>query len=335
MDMWHMGHEKDTKIRRDSMKRVLIVAVVLFAVIGGAVFGGGQGEDGDQLHIGVATANFDDKWMSYMHEGFEEAGKELGVRVTMVDGKNDASIQQGQIDTFITQGVDAIVIVPVDAGSIGPILDETESAGIPLIAVNRKPSEENIKRLATYVGSDEVYAGTVQAEAVAEILGGEGNVVIMNGEIGHSGMIGRTQGNKDVLAQNPGMELVAEDTAEWSRALGLNLMENWIQTGMEIDAVLANNDEMAIGAIMALEQVNMLDEVVVAGVDATPDALQFMEEGKLNVSVFQNAYGQGYGGMEAAVKAAQGEDLPEITDIPFEPVLPEDVDKYKAMWGIE
>lgn len=321
------------------MKRIVVSVLVVMMVLlaSSALWAGGQGEaEGEQqLHIGVATANFDDKWMSYMHEGFEEAAAELGVRITMVDGKNDAAVQQGQVDTFITQGVDAIVIVPVDAGTIGPIINEAESAGIPIVSVNRKPGPGDIERLATYVGSDEVYAGTVQMEAVAELLGGEGNVVIMNGEIGHSGMIGRTQGNKEVLAKNPGMELVAEDTAQWQRSLGLNLMENWIQTGMEIDAVVANNDEMAIGAILALEQVGMLEDVVVAGVDATPDALLLMKEGKLNVSVFQNAYGQGYAGIESAVKAAQGEDLPDMVSVPFEPVLPKDVDKYLALWGVE
>ena len=317
------------------MKRVLIVAVVLFAVIGGAVFGGGQGEDGDQLHIGVATANFDDKWMSYMHEGFENAAEELGVRITMVDGKNDPAVQQSQVDTFITQGVDAIVIVPVQIQTLGPILNETEAADIPVVAVNRIPEEPELSRLATYVGSDEVYAGTVQGEAIADMLGGEGDVVIIHGQFGHPAEQGRTQGNKEVFDQYPGINIVREDTSEWQRAKALELMENWIQAGFNIDAVVANNDESAIGAAMALEQVGMLEEVYIAGVDATPDALEFMLEGKIDITVFQDAYGQGYEGLAAAIKAANGENLPKITDVPYQPVYPENAEEFLKLWGVE
>jgi len=86
---------------------------------------------------------------------------------------------------------------------------------------------------------------------------------------------------------------------------------------------------------MALEQVGMLDQVFIAGVDATPDALQFMKEGKIDVTVFQDAYGQGYGGLEAAIKAARGEELPKITDIPYQPVTPDKVDEFLALWGVE
>lgn len=309
---------------------LLLVALFLFSAL--SAWAGGRQEAEPELHIGVAAANFDDKWMSYMHDGFEAAAAAQGVRITMTDGRNDQSIQQGQIDTLITQGVDAIVIVPIEAGSLGPILNEADAAGIPVVAVNRVPPEPLFSRLATYVGSDEVYAGTVQMEAVAELLGGEGQAVIMNGEPGHSGAIGRTDGNKEVAGRFPGIDIVREQTAMWQRSLGLELMENWIQAGFQIDAVLANNDEMAIGAILALEQVGMLDDVIVAGVDATPDALQFMKEGKLHVTVFQDAYGQGYGGIEAAIRAARGESLPPRIDIPYEIVTPEVVDEYIARW---
>lgn len=313
------------------MKKIVLLSVLLLAFAASmGLFANGADEGASQLHIGVATANFDDKWMSYMHDGFNEAADAKGVKMTMVDGKNDPAVQQSQIDTLITQGVDAIIIVPVDAKSIGPIIDETVKAGIPLVAVNRFPAEPYFSQLATYVGSDELFAGTVQAEKIAELLGGKGDIVIMNGELGHPGMLGRTQGNKDVIAANPGMKVVRENTAEWSRAKGLELMENWIQSGINIDAVLANNDEMAIGAAMALEQVGMLDQVLVAGVDATPDALMLMKEGKLDVTVFQDAYGQGYGGIEAAIAAANGEELPDMWDIPYEIVTPDLADKFLA-----
>lgn len=318
------------------MKRfvsLFIVLLVFFTSTGLWSAGSSSESSGGKIHVGVAAANFDDKWMSYMHDGFRMAAEEAGIEMTMVDGKNDLAVQQGQIETFVTQGVDAIVIVPVQASSMGPILDEVEAAEIPIVAVNRFPPEPDFSRLATYVGSDEVFAGTVQAETIAELLGGEGNVAIIHGQLGHPAEQGRTKGNKDVLEKFPGINVVLEDTSEWQRAKAIELMENWIQTDTKIDAVLANNDESAIGAAMALEQVGMLEDVLIAGVDATPDALKLMKEGKLDVTVFQNAFAQGAGGIEAAVKAAKGEDLPPKWDIPFEPVTPDQADEYLAKWG--
>ena len=318
------------------MKKIVsILLVLVYFAIGFSAFAEGQKDSGEkQIHIGVAAALFDDKWMSYMHDGMKEAAEELGVKLTMVDAKNDPAVQQGQIDTLITKGVDAIAIVPVDQSSIGPLLDETEKAGIPMVAINRAPAEPNLSRLATYVGSDSLFAGTVQMEEVVKLLGGSGDCVIMHGGYGHEAQVNRTQGNHDVADKNAGINIVREDTGAWDRAKGLELMENWIQAGFNIDAVVSNNDEMAIGAIMALEQVGMLDDVLVAGVDATPDALRFMESGKLNVTVFQDAFGQGRGGIEAAVKAARGEELPKFIDIPYELVTPDKLDVYKAKWGM-
>jgi len=318
------------------VRRILsVVIVALFLVTAFSAWAGGGGEGEEQLHIGVAASMFDDKWMSYMNEGMSIAGEKLGVRLTMVDGRNDPSVQQSQVETLITQGVDAIVIVPVVVSVLDPVLAATEAAEIPVVAANRIPPEPNLSRLATYVGSDEYVAGTMQAEKIADLLGGKGNVVILHGELGHPAEIGRTQGNKDVLAKYSDIKIVREDTGTWQRALGLQIMENWIQANVQMDAVFANNDEMAIGAAMALEQVGMLDRVLVAGVDATPDALMLMKEGKLDVTVFQDAYTQGYEAVAAAIEAAKGEDLPKITDIPYKVVTPENVDEYLALWGIE
>lgn len=312
------------------MKKIVVVLVLLAVAFG--LYANGQPEGDNQLHIGVAAASFDDKWMSYMHEGFEMAAEEAGVKITMVDGKNDSAVQQGQIDTFITMGVDAIILVPCQIQAMGPILDETEAAGIPVVAVNRLPNDPELKRLATFVGSNEEFAGTVQGEAIAEMLGGKGDIAIIHGQLGHPAEQGRTRGNKKIFDQYPDINVVLEDTSEWQRAKALELMENWIQKGTHIDAVVANNDESAIGAAMALEQVGMLDDVYIAGVDATPDALQFMKAGKIDVTVFQDAYGQGYACIGAAISAVNGESLPEITDIPFLPVTMDKVDEFIAKW---
>jgi inositol transport system substrate-binding protein len=164
-------------------------------------------------------------------------------------------------------------------------------------------------------------------EEVAKQLGGKGNIAIMDGMLGHEAQIKRTEGNMKIIEQHPDMEVVLQNTAEWSRTQGMNLMENWLQSGEQIDAVVANNDEMAIGALLAIEAAGKLDEIIVAGIDATPDALELMQVGKLDVTVFQDAIGQATKSVQLAVKAANGEKV-ETEMIPFRTVTSENVDEF-------
>jgi inositol transport system substrate-binding protein len=168
----------------------------------------------------------------------------------------------------------------------------------------------------------------MQAEWIAEQLGGKGNVVIMNGDLAQEAAQKRTEGEKQVFANYPDIKIIREDTGNWSRDQGLALMENWLASGDQIDAVASNNDEMAIGAIQAIEAAGKLGEILVGGVDASPDALQEMDKGRLNVTVFQNAKGQGEGGIKVAIALARGEAVEQFTWIPFELVTPENYQTY-------
>ena len=324
------------------MKAKRIVALLLVLLMGLALMAGCAPkqeapapaeepavEDG-KIVIGAAMPIFDDKWLSYLYDAIKayDAAND-DVEVIMVDAKNDSSVQLSQVETFITQGVDAILTIPVDVAAFAPVADTAKEAGIPLIAINRKPLDADLAKIASYVGSDSIDAGVMQAEKVMEMLGGKGNVVIMNGELGHEAATMRTQGNKDIIAKFPDVKIIKEDTGKWQRAEGMTLMENWLQAGEPIAAVLANNDEMAIGAIMALEAEGKLADTIVAGVDATPDALEYVKEGKLPVTVFQNAVGQGQGGIETAVKAAKGEAVEKIVWVPYELVTKENYEQYQ------
>jgi inositol transport system substrate-binding protein len=142
----------------------------------------------------------------------------------------------------------------------------------------------------------------------------------------------RTKDIHDVLATDEckGMTIVEEQTANWSRTQGADLMTNWLSAGLEFDAVIANNDEMAIGAIQALKAAGKMDKVVIGGVDATQDALAAMAAGDLDVTVFQNAAGQGKGSLDAALKLAKGEKVEKKVYIPFELVTPANLKDYQA-----
>ncbi|MEW9672250.1 sugar ABC transporter substrate-binding protein [Ammoniphilus sp. 3BR4] len=291
----------------------------------------------DSIVIGAAMPVFDDKWLTYLYDEINKYDKEHDdVEVKMVDAKNDSGKQLSQVETFVAQGVDAIIINPVDTSAVGPMVDAANAANVPVVIVNRMPGDDVLSKIYAYVGSESTQAGTMQMEKVVELLGGKGNVAILTGELGSESQIKRTQGNKDILAKNPDIKLVREQTAMYQRAEGMKVMENWIQSGDQLNAIVANNDEMAIGAIMALEAAGKLDGVVVAGIDGTPDALEYVKSGKLNVSAFQDPMGQGKGAIEAAVKAAKGEKLEgaegNIVNVPFELITKENVETYIQKW---
>ena len=170
-------------------------------------------------------------------------------------------------------------------------------------------------------------------QELAKLAGGKGNVVILIGDPANEAAVLRTQGCKDVVAKNPGHDgRPRSRPATGTARKASSITENWIQSGEQIDVVCANNDEMALGAIQALKNANLLDSVLVGGVDATTDALAAMEAGELEVTVFQDAEGQGGGGVEAAVKLANGETVETdegVVDIPYQLVTPENMADFQ------
>lgn len=312
---------------------LMVILASFMAACSSSSTSGSGGEKDGKIVIGAAMPVFDDKWLSYLYDSMKAAAKDKDVDLKMVDAKNDSGKQLSQVETFITQGVDAIIINPVDTSAVGPMLDAAKDANIPVVVVNRMPSKDDMKKTYAFVGSESIQSGTMQMEKVAEMLGGKGNVAIMTGELGAEAQIKRTEGNKNVVKKNPDMKVVREATGNWQRSEGMKLMENWIQSGDKINAVVANNDEMAIGAIMALEAAGKLNNVIVAGIDGTPDALDYVKSGKLKVSAFQDPMGQGSKSVETAIQAAKGEKLADKNVwVPFELITQENVDTFIEKW---
>ena len=281
---------------------------------------------GKKLKIGV-TFPILDQFLQRVADGMNAKATELGnVELNIVAAQEKTDVQLGQVENFISQKVDAIVVIPVDTDAAGPMTEKAKTAGIPLVYVNRRPSD--LPTGVPYVGSDSLYAGTVEMEQLAKLASGKGNVVILIGDPANEAAVLRTKGCKDVVAKNPGMKVTKEQAGNWYRDKGLSIMENWIQSGEQIDVVCANNDEMALGAIQALKNANLLDKVLVGGVDATKDALAAMKAGELEVTVFQDAKGQGGGGIDAAVKLAGGATLADLVDVPYVLVTPDNMAQF-------
>ena len=241
--------------------------------------------------------------------------------------------QQSQIQNFIVSKVDGILVATLVDPSAGPAISKAaQEAGIPLVFVNNAPVNlDSLPEGQAFVGSDDLEAGKFQGETVCKLLGGKGKVLLMLGQLGTTGQRFRTQGVRDVFKREEckGMEIIQEQTADYMRLPAIDLMNNWLTAGFKFDAVIANNDEMALGAIQSLKANGIpMDKVVVAGVDATPDALTAMKAGDLDVTVFQNASGQGRLAIDVLLKLIKRGSVDKKNLVPFELVTKENLDKY-------
>jgi inositol transport system substrate-binding protein len=288
-------------------------------------------------NIGVSMALFDDNFLTVLRNGIQADADKMGLGVQIEDAQNDVAKQLDQINNFIASGVDAIIVNPVDTSATQAMSDAAAAANVPLVYVNRQPiNVDTLPDNQAFVASNEVDSGTLETIEVCRLLKEKGkdnaNVYVMMGELSNQAAVQRTADIHDVMAAGKcavTLNIVDEQTANWSRDQAQDLMTNWISSGAAFDGVIANNDEMAIGAIQAMKAAGMsMEELVVGGIDATQDALAAMQAGDLDVTVFQNAAGQGAGALDAAVKLSNGEAVEQKVYVPFELVTPANIDNY-------
>ncbi|MDN8040303.1 sugar ABC transporter substrate-binding protein [Burkholderia vietnamiensis] len=282
--------------------------------------------------IGVTMASFDDTFLTILRNSISDAAKKDGATVQIEDGGNDVGKQLSQVQNMIAQKVDAIIVNAVDTDATPKITKMVTAAKIPLVYVNRKPVDfDKLPAGVAVAASDEKQSGTLQARQVCKLLGGKGDILVLMGELSNESARARTKDIEDVIATKEcaGMKIVDKREGKWSRTQGQDITMNWLSSGAKFDAIVSNNDEMAIGAINALKAARKLTpKTVVAGIDATPDGLAAMKSGDLKVSVYQNAAGQGAQAVAAALKLAKKQPVERFVNVPFELVTPENMSQY-------
>jgi len=303
-----------------------VVALITLAL------GSTPGLAAQKIRIGVAMALFDDVWLTLVRDAMTKWAKDHpDVELTIVDANNDTNKQVGQVENFLAQGMDAIVILPVDTAATGPMTKAVVKAGKPLVYVNRKPS--NLPKGVVYCGSNSIEAGIMNMEELGKCMGGKGNLAILMGELSNEAAIGRTDGIKKTVKEKfPDIKIVREQTGNWKRAQGKTIMENWLASGQEINGVASNNDEMALGALQAIKAAGKLAKICVGGTDGSRDALASMDKGELNNTVFQDPVGQGQEAVNAAYLLVKKESNPKVVDgniwIPYQPVTKENFKSF-------
>jgi inositol transport system substrate-binding protein len=284
-------------------------------------------------------ARFDDNFLTVLRNGIQAQADAAGLSVQIEDAQDDVAKQLDQINNFIASGVTAIIVNPVDTSATQAMSDAAAAAGVPLVYVNRQPINiDTLPDNQAFVASNEVDSGTLETIALCDNWAAEGktevNVYVMQGQLSNQAAVQRTQDIYDVIEAGKckvKVNVIDQQTANWSRDEATSLMTNWLSTGAPFDGVIANNDEMAIGAIQAIKAAGIdMATVQIGGVDATQDALAAMQAGDLDVTVFQNAGAQGSGALEAAVKLAAGEAVEQKVWVPFELVTPANVADYAS-----
>ncbi|AOJ37728.1 rhizopine-binding protein [Burkholderia lata] len=282
--------------------------------------------------IGVTMASFDDTFLTILRNSIADSAKKDGATVQIEDGGNDVGKQLSQVQNMIAQKVDAIIVNAVDTDATPKITKMVAAAKIPLVYVNRKPVDfDKLPAGVAVVASDEKQSGTLQARQVCKLLGGKGDLLVLMGELSNESARARTKDIEDVIATKDcsGMKIVDKREGKWSRTQGQDITMNWLSSGTKYDAIISNNDEMAIGAINALKAARKwTPKTIVAGIDATPDGLASMKSGELKVSVYQNASGQGQQAVAAALKLAKKQPVDRYVNVPFELVTPENMNQY-------
>jgi len=303
------------------MKKIIVTVLVL-TVLSAAVFAGGSSQSGGLPTIGAAIYKFDDTFMSYVRNTIEQSavGK---AQVTMVDSQNSQPTQNDQVDQFLTRGMKAIAINPVDRTASGVIIDKAKAKNVPVVIFNREPFPEDMAKWdkVYYVGAVAAESGTMQGEIAVDWWkthpetdkNGDGvmQYIMLKGEPGHQDAELRTEYSiKAVTGAGIRVQELAVDTAMWDRPRAVEKMDAfWARFGDQIEVVFCNNDDMALGVIESLRKVGFFSGgryLPVLGVDATPPALQALAEGTLLGTVLNDATNQGKATFDLAYALATG-----------------------------
>jgi inositol transport system substrate-binding protein len=299
-------------------KLALACSLSVAALFAGAAFAA------DKFVVGYANMADTDVFVMARKNAFIEASKsDPSVEVNFSDANNDIGKQLDQIDNFIAQKVNAIVVVPVDYQGIVPGVEKANAAGIPVVALGIQSAGGKY----TFVGSKNIDAGKMQAEYMKQHLPKNAQILYLEGTPGLYHSQERKKGFEDSLGR-PDVKILASLTGNYDRAEGMKVTEDWIQSFPKFDAIVAANDQMALGALEALKGANRLKGVMITGVDGVPDALKAIKAGEMSQTIFQNASGQAKAAFEVVEGIKKGDQPPAEKLVPFESITKDNVDQY-------
>lgn len=311
-----------TMRRRFAAAAALVAAgaLTLTACAGGGATGSEPGDSGsgESYDIGVVVLDLQDPDLAHMTEAMQEAADAEGVNLHITDSKKDVASELNQVEDLLTRQVDAVILQPLDGEASQNAANRVIDSGIPLFILSTEFAEGADVAYESYIGVDDTLAGEMQAEYLNEVLPDGGDIVVAAGIYGASWTDRRLSGFNDKINDN--FNIVAEFQAKGSRDEGKRNMEDTLQRfgSGEIVALVANNDEMAIGAASAIRDAGRTDEfTAVVGVDGTPPAVAAIESGDMTATVRQDSAGQGVKAVEVVHAFLEGETVDDRYTLPF------------------
>lgn len=261
-----------------------------------------QGQETNGSHkVGLIISTLNNPFFVALKEGAEAETSENNIELIILDSQNDSAKELANMEDLLTQGVDLILINPTDSDAVGGAIEMANQKQIPVITLDRGA---NAGEVVAHIASDNIAGGILAGEFIAEKIGDSGKVVELQGIAGTSAARDRGKGFNDAIATTK-IEVVAQQVANFDRTEGLNVMENILQAQPEINAVFAHNDEMALGALQAIEATDR--EIIVVGFDATDDALQAVKDKRMAATVAQQPDLIGRLGVKTALQVIGGE----------------------------
>jgi len=269
--------------RRIGILIPLVAAAALFVACGNG------GEEGDKIVVGFSQIGAESAWRTANTESIKAEADKRGIVLHFADAQQKQENQIKAIRTFVNQGVDVIAFSPVVETGWEPVLREAQTLGIPVVLSARAVDVTDEELYVTFIGSDFVEEGRRAARWLLEATGGTAAIAELQGTPGSAPAIDRKTGFEEVIAEHPGMQILKSQSGDFTRAKGKEVMESFLKSpdGASLTALYAHNDDMALGAIQALEEAGIEpgEDVLIVSVDAVRGAFEAMVEGKLNCTV--------------------------------------------------
>ncbi|OCA85914.1 D-ribose ABC transporter substrate-binding protein [Bacillus sp. FJAT-27225] len=273
-------------------------------------------DDVKDIKIGLSVSTLNNPFFVSLKDGVEKEAKELGVEVRVVDAQNDSAKQINDVEDLIQQGVDLLLINPTDSAAISTAVESANAIGIPVVTLDRSAEKGKVE---TLVASDNIKGGEMAAEYIVEKLGENAKVAELEGVPGASATRERGKGFHNIADEK--LDVVAKQSADFDRTKGLTVMENLLQANPDIQAVFAHNDEMALGAIEAINSSGK--DIMVLGFDGNDDALNAIKAGNMEATVAQQPELMGKLAVEAGIDVVQGKKIEENIPAPLKLVVKE------------
>lgn len=279
------------------MKRILAIVTAFIAITAMSAFSA-------QKPVGLVVSTLNNPFFVTLKDGAEAKAKELGVQLVVLDSQNDPAKEIANVEDLLSRGVAVILINPTDSDAVGNAIRIANRAKVPVITLDRGA---NAGQVVSHIASDNVAGGKMAGNYIVQRLGKKSNIVELEGIPGTSAARDRGKGFNEAL-KGTQIEVIARQTADFDRTKGLNVMENILQAQPVINAVFAHNDEMALGALRAIQASGR--QIMVVGFDATDDAVKAVKDGELSATVAQQPSFIGAQGVETAKAVLEGKKVP-------------------------